>query len=192
MNDKPRIRDEIKAALAQMSSEQIENDSKAAAELLAAQREFTDARSVMIFLPIPGEIDARGIARAAWAQGKRVAVPKIRAPGLMDAVEIHSLTDGLAPGVMNILEPVDNVILAADELDLIIAPALAFDRRGNRLGRGGGYYDRFIDRHSSALVCGLAFDVQLLDEVPRESHDEPVNMLVTNNEFLRFARNADR
>ena len=189
MKDKTQIRNEIKAALAKISPQNAANAASDAAQLLSSQREFTDARSVMIFLPIPGEIDPRDIARTAWAKGKRVAVPKIRAPGVMDAIEIHSLVDGLAPGVMNILEPVDNGILPADELDLIIAPALAFDRRGNRLGRGGGFYDRFISRHRAALVCGIAFDVQVLDEVPAEPHDEPVNMLVTNNEFLRLARN---
>ena len=189
MNDKTTIRNEMKCALAGMSPEQAAIAGKQAAEILVLQREFTDARSVMIFLPIPGEIDPRDIARAAWAEGKRVAVPKIRAPGVMDAIEIRSLVDGLAQGVMNISEPVDNIILPADELDLIVAPALAFDRQGNRLGRGGGYYDRFINQHSGALVCGVAFDVQVLDEVPAQPHDEQVNMLVTNTEFLRFNRN---
>ena len=192
MNEKTRIRNEMKSELAKISPQQAAEAASAACELLCEQREFNDARSVMIFLPVLGEIDARGIARAAWAKGKRVAVPKVRAPGLMDAVEIHSLNDGLAPGVMNIIEPVDNVIMGSDELDLIVAAALAFDRNGNRLGRGGGYYDRFINRCSGALVCGLAFDVQLLDQVPAEPHDEPVNMLVTNREFLRFARNGNR
>jgi 5-formyltetrahydrofolate cyclo-ligase len=93
---------------------------------------------------------------------------------------------------MNILEPVDNEVLAAGDLDLIVAPALAYDRRGNRLGRGGGYYDRFISRHSGALVCGLAFDGQLLDDLPAEPHDQPVNMVATNVEFLRFARKREK
>ena len=188
MKDKQQIRNEIKTALAATDPAQAAADSIAAAAMLIAQREFADARSVMIFLPMPGEIDARDIARAAWSAGKRVAAPKIRAPGLMDAVEIRSLEQDLAPGAMNILEPTGNDILASDELDLIVAPALAFDRRGARLGRGGGFYDRFIARHDGALVCGLAFCAQLLDELPAEPHDQPMNMLATNAEFLRFAR----
>jgi len=120
-----------------------------------------------------------------------VAVPKIRAPGVMDAVEIHSLDKGLAPGAMDILEPIGNEVLATSELDLIVAPAMAYDRRGNRLGRGGGYYDRFISQRGRCLVCGLAFGGQLLDELPAEPHDRPVNMLATNVEFLRFARDRN-
>jgi 5-formyltetrahydrofolate cyclo-ligase len=191
MNDKQRIRSEIKGVLAGMDPAQTARDSSDAAGMLVSQREFTDARSVMIFLPIPGEIDPCDIARAAWSEGKRVAVPKIRAPGVMDAIVIHSLDQGLAPGAMDILEPIGNDVLAAGELDLIVAPALAFDRRGNRLGRGGGYYDRFIDLHREALVCGLAFAGQVLDEVPAEPHDQPINMLATNVEFIRFPRNRN-
>jgi 5-formyltetrahydrofolate cyclo-ligase len=165
--------------------------SSAAAERLISQREFTDARSVMIFMPMPGEIDACDIARAAWSAGKRVATPKIRAPGVMDAVVINSLDQDLTPGIMGILEPIGTYVLASGELDLIVAPALAFDRRGNRLGRGGGYYDRFIGLHGGVLVCGLGFDEQLLDDLPYEPHDQPVNMLATNVEFIRFARNRN-
>jgi 5-formyltetrahydrofolate cyclo-ligase len=191
MKDKKQIRAEIKAALEAMDPDRAARESSAAAARLIAEREFSDARSVMIFLPIPGEINALDIARAAWSSGKRVVVPKIRAPGVMDAIEIHSLDKDLAPGAMDILEPIANEVLAASELDLIVAPALAYDRRGNRLGRGGGYYDRFISQTGGCLVCGLAFDGQLLDELPAEPHDQPVNMLATNVEFLRFARNSD-
>jgi len=190
MKDKKQIRTEIKAALAAMDPDQAARASSAAAARLIAEREFTDAGSVMIFLPMPGEIDAVDIARAAWSSGKRVAIPKIRAPGVMDAVEIHSLDKDLAPGAMDILEPIGNEVLAASELDLIVAPAMACDRRGNRLGRGGGYYDRFISQADGCLVCGLVFDGQLLDELPAEPHDQPVNMLATNVEFLRFARDG--
>jgi len=187
MKDKKQIRSEIKSALAAMNPAGAAGASSAACGNLVAQREFSDARSVMIFLPMPGEIDARDIARAAWSQGKRVAVPKIRAPGVMDAVEISSLDTDLSPGAFDILEPNSDKVIPAGELDLIVAPALAFDRQGNRLGRGGGYYDRFIARSEGSLICGLSFDCQLLDEVPAEPHDRPVNMVATDAEFLRFA-----
>jgi len=192
MKDKQQIRTEIRAVLAAMDPARAARSASEATSRLIAQREFTDARSVMIFIPSPGEIDARQIARAAWSAGKRVAVPKIRAPGVMDAIEIHSLETDLAPGTMNIMEPVGNNLQVLGELDLIVAPAMAFDRRGNRLGRGGGYYDRFIDEHSGSLIFGLGFSEQLLDELPIEPHDRPVNLIATNNELLRLPRNVNR
>jgi len=192
MMDKKQIRTDMKTALAKMDRDEAIRAGKAAAARLVAQREFTDARTVMIFLPMADEIDPRDIARAAWSTGKRVATPKIRAPGVMDAVEIRSLDDGLAPGAMNILEPIESNILSPGELDLIVAPALAYDRKGNRLGRGGGYFDRFLEQTNGALVCGLAFSGQVLDEIPVQPHDRPVNMLATDIEFLRFPRNCGR
>jgi len=191
MKDKKQIRAEMKTAMAAMGSAEAARAGSAAAARLIAEREFTDAGSVMIFIPMPGEINALDIARAAWSAGKRVAAPKIRAPGVMDAVEIHSLDKDLAPGAMEILEPIGNEVLAASELDLIVAPAMACDRRGNRLGRGGGYYDRFISQADGCLVCGLVFDEQLLDVIPAKPHDQPVNMLATNVEFIRFAGNRN-
>ncbi|MCP4379271.1 MAG: 5-formyltetrahydrofolate cyclo-ligase [bacterium] len=191
MKNKKQIRTEIKNALAAMTPEQTASASSEATQKLITKREFTDARSVMIFLPMPGEISALDIARAAWLSGKRVAVPKIRAPGVMDAIVINSLNQDLAPGAMGILEPTGNDVLAMSELDLIVTPALAYDRTGNRLGRGGGYYDRFISQSEGSLVCGLIFDGQLLDELPVEPHDQPVDMLVTDAEFLRFSKNGN-
>jgi len=187
MKEKNEIRAEIKVALAAMDPSEAAGASSAACRNVIEQREFADASSVMIFLPMPGEIDARDIARAAWSRGKRVAVPKTRAPGVMDAVEICSLDTDVSPGKFDILEPDTDKVVPTGELDLIVAPALAFDRQGNRLGRGGGYYDRFIEQSAGSLVCGLAFDSQLLDELPAEPHDRPVNMVATNAEFLRFA-----
>jgi len=191
MKDKRQIRVEIKAALKAMGPEAAAGAGRAACRHVVEQREFTEARAVMIFLPMPGEIDARDIARAAWAARKRVVAPKVRPGrrGLMDAIEIRSLETDLEVSGWGIPEPTCDKPFDAGELDLIVVPALAFDRRGNRLGRGGGYYDRFLQRAGDRpALCGLAFACQLLDELPTEPHDRTVKMLATDEEFLRFGR----
>jgi len=191
MKDKRQIRAEMKAALKAMAPEAAAGASRAACRQIVGQREFADARTVMIFLPMPGEIDARDIARAAWAAHKRVVVPKVRRGrrGLMDAIEIRSLEADLEVSGWGIPEPTCDKPFDAGELDLIVVPALAFDRRGNRLGRGGGYYDRFLRRvGGGSLLCGLAFACQLLDELPTEPHDRTVDMVASDEEFLRFGR----
>ncbi|MDP7637021.1 MAG: 5-formyltetrahydrofolate cyclo-ligase [Phycisphaerae bacterium] len=191
MKDKKQIRSEIMQTLATMSAEASAKASQAACKQLIGQREFADAGTVMIFLPMPGEIDARRIARDAWAAGKRVAVPKVAAgaQGLMEAIEIHSLEADLAVNRWGIHEPTSNRPLGTNELDLIVVPGLAYDQYGNRLGRGGGYYDRFIKRAPDGIrLCGLAFARQLLDELPTNPYDQPVHMLATETDFLRFRR----
>ena len=191
MTGKQRIRDQMRELLRALPSEAAAAGGAAACRRIVRQREFTDARTVMIFLPMPGEIDARDVARAAWAAHKRVVAPKVRRGrrGLMDAIEIRSLEADLEVSGWGIPEPTSGEALDAGELDLIVVPALAFDRRGNRLGRGGGYYDRFLQRAGGGpLLCGLAFACQLLDELPTEPHDRTVDMLATDEEFLRFGR----
>jgi 5-formyltetrahydrofolate cyclo-ligase len=192
MKDKKQFRSEIMQTLATMSAEASAKASQAACKQLIGQREFADAGTVMIFLPMPGEIDARRVAQDAWAAGKRVAVPKVAAgaQGLMEAIEIHSLEAAdLAVNRWGIHEPTSNRPLGTNELDLIVVPGLAYDQYGNRLGRGGGYYDRFIKRAPDGIrLCGLAFARQLLDELPTNPYDQPVHMLATETDFLRFRR----
>ena len=156
-------------------------------EALLATEEFRSARVIMLYAPIPMEVDAEPIARAAWQAGRSVLVPKVQwQQRRMVAVAIGSMDD-LVPGRFGIREPAGDEAWPADKIDFIIVPALAYDRRGNRLGRGGGFYDRFLaEAGCNAVTCGLAFDEQLVDQVPIHDNDIPVNMLVTDKEVLRF------
>jgi len=93
----------------------------------------------------------------------------------------------LAPGAFGILEPTSGQSVEASELDLVLVPARAFDRKnGNRLGRGKGYYDRLLERLSPrAFKCGIAFDCQILPTLPISPHDVPVDAVVTESGILR-------
>ena len=106
----------------------------------------------------------------------------------MIPTRIHSLDAGLETRVHGIREPTDGEPLALESLDLVIVPALTFDRSGNRLGRGAGFYDRFLSSPQfRGTAVGLAFCEQLVDEVPVYDNDVPVHMLVTDEEVLRFS-----
>jgi 5-formyltetrahydrofolate cyclo-ligase len=99
---------------------------------------------------------------------------------------VHSLAD-LEEGYMGILEPPENELVAPKDLDMIFVPGLAFDRNGERLGRGAGYYDRLLaEPDIRAVLCGVCYDVQVMDCVPHEPRDHRVDMLVTESELLRF------
>ena len=110
----------------------------------------------------------------------------------MRAIEIHSLEEGVARTPRGLREPTNGHVRNIEEIDLIVVPALAYDRTGNRLGRGAGLYDRFLSAAGChAVTCGLAFAEQLVAHVPVRSHDHPVDLLVTDEEVLRFARDAN-
>jgi 5-formyltetrahydrofolate cyclo-ligase len=105
----------------------------------------------------------------------------------MIAVKINSLETGFSTGASGLRNPIAGVPTAFEEVDLVVTPALAFDRKGNRLGRGSSYYDRFFaNRQLKATRCGFAFAEQLVESVPVTELDEPVDFLVTDEGVIYF------
>ncbi len=157
-------------------------------ERIRSLEEFRRAAVVMVYLPIRLEVDTEPLIRAAWDAGKTVLAPKVNwRRRRLAPVEFHSLDEGLVPGRYGIREPVGGEAFPPESIDLVIVPAFAYDRRGNRLGKGGGFYDRFLASDAlRATSCGAGFDEQLLDTLPINSQDIPVDLLVTDTELLRF------
>ncbi len=178
----------MKAKLGAMSPEEIATKSHAASQRLMNLPEYRDAQVLMLYLPIPQEVDTASLALHAWQEEKIVLAPKVDwSQRHMLAVRIHSLDDGLTTGAFGLREPTVGNPWPIEEIDLIVVPALAYDRSGGRLGRGGGFYDRFLaEPGMRAVTCGLGFDEQVVDELPAERHDYPVSILVTDKELLRF------
>jgi len=185
---KHEFRKRIKATLTAMSAQTAQAKSLQACEALADQAEFRDARAVMLYLDILNEVDTTHLILAAWQNDKTVLVPRVAWKHKhMTAVAIHSLETGIAQTAAGLREPTATEPWPVEMIDLIITPAMAFDRKGNRLGRGGGFYDRFLAAPGmEATTCGLAFSEQLVDELPVNKHDYAVDMLVTDTEVLRF------
>jgi len=192
---KHRLRMEMKATLARMSAEEMGAAAESACARLTGLEEFAAADLVMLYWPIPGEVDCMPALFAAWEAGKTVLLPKVLwEEDRMIALAYRSPDEELTVGRYGIYEPADGSPWPIDEIDLIVAPALAYDRMGNRLGRGGGFYDRFLAQIEVGVeTCGLAYDQQVVEELPTHSNDYPVDILVTDREVLRFRhRPADR
>jgi 5-formyltetrahydrofolate cyclo-ligase len=142
----------------------------------------------MMFLSLPHEVDTSEAILHAWQLGKAVAVPKISwQQRHMIAVEINSLETGLSTSSSGLRNPVAGVPIPFGDIDMVVAPGLGFDRKGNRLGRGGSYYDRFFaNEELKAARCGFGFAEQLVESIPAAEHDEPVEILVTDEEIIYF------
>jgi 5-formyltetrahydrofolate cyclo-ligase len=146
--------------------------------------EFQDAETVLFFYGIRSEPDTREMLRRAFESGKTVALPGTYPKGVMSARKIAGF-DELTPSRFGIPEPDESApVIRPDEIDFIVVPAAAFDREGYRLGRGAGYYDRYLSS-ASAFACGVIRGKMLNPRVPREKHDVRVNCVVTENEILR-------
>lgn len=185
---KRKIRQEIRQRLAQMDDTVRYARSLAACKRLTTLGEFLQADVVMLYLSLPDEVQTATIALAAWQMGKTVAAPKISSEHLrILPVEVTSLDTNMTPNRFGVNEPAEAEPVPLEMIDLIVVPALAFDRHGHRLGRGAGFYDRFLSQpECRACTCGLCFHEQVVDQLPNEPHDRQVNMLVTDEETLRF------
>lgn len=162
--------------------------SLAACKHLTQQPEFLSADVVMIFLSLPDEVDTAALALAAWQMNKTVCAPKVDwEHRKMMPVEITSLDTSVKVGLYDVQEPVEARPIPLEMLDLVVVPGVAFDRKGRRLGRGGGFYDRFLAQSGlAAVTCGLALREQVVEDLSSEPHDQNVKMLVTDEEVLRF------
>lgn len=163
--------------------------SAAACRRLCETDEYRRSDVIMIFLSMAHEVDTSPIAIQAWRDGKRILAPRVSwEQRRMLPVEIQSLTTDVEPGQMGIREPTEGMPVPVLDIDLVVVPGLAFDEHGNRLGRGRGFYDRFLwhkDLH--AVCCAIALEEQIVPEVPVGEHDKPVNMIVTDARVRRFS-----
>ena len=147
---------------------------------LLQTREYIAAKTVFIYVSMPGEPETRGVIENALERGKTVLVPKCVGEN-MTAVEIRSLDD-LRPGAYGIPEPADGEAWSG-ETDLAVVPCAAASRDLNRLGHGRGYYDRFLAGREIFKLC-LCFD-KLLCDVPAETHDIKMDMVITETAKMR-------
>lgn len=186
---KKSLRKLVRGKLAAMSPAVAHAKSMAASRRLMAQPEFERARTVMIYLPLPDEVDLSPIALRGWQEQKTIAAPKISWDQRhMIPIEIRSLETDVVGTARGLREPADGEPIPLEMLDLVVVPALAFDPRGNRLGRGAGFYDRFLAQPQfRGVAVGLAFREQVIEALPVLENDVPVHMLVTDEEVLRFA-----
>ncbi len=187
--EKKEARRLIRQAVAKLSMAEREEYSGAISERLLALPEAHRAGCVMAYLPMADELDTRPFLAALLAEGKRVYVPRtILAGHRMLPVRLHSLDD-LTVGFYSIAEPRGDETCAVEELDFLLVPGRGFDRAGNRVGRGAGFYDRFMATDGfRAVRCGAAFSCQVMAHVPHDDYDIPVEVLVTEQETLRLCK----
>jgi len=179
---KVELRRQLRNCLLLLPEEQRRDKSKRACSNLVATEQFQKASTVMLFLSLPHEIDTSDAILHAWQLGKTVAVPKISwQQRHMLPVGINSLETGFSTSAGGLKNPIDGTPIPFAEIDLVVTPALGYDLTGNRLGRGGAFYDRFFsNRTLTASRCGFVFSDQIVDSIPVTESDEPVDLLVTD------------
>ena len=187
--DKAQLRRVIKSRLVEIDIAERVEKSKKACQYLIETDEFRKSHTVMVYLSFSHEVDTTAVILQCWQREKTVVVPKVSwQQRHMIPVEINSLESGISTGAGGLRNPTTGMPMPIEDIDMVVAPGLAFDRKGNRLGRGGAYYDRFLSAEQlKATVCSLAFSEQIVDVVPVEEHDQRVDFIVTEDGIIKCA-----
>ena len=184
------VRRKLRETLAAMNDADRHAKSVAACRFVCGSPEFAAAHVVMLYLSTPTEADTAAIALRCWQDGKQVVVPKVSwDQRRILPVEISSLkAEGMTMSGP-VREPIEGKPIPLDLIDLVIVPGLGFTALGFRIGRGMGFYDRFLAQADfCGRSCGLAFEEQVLETLPVLDHDVPLSMLATDRGIRRFVQ----
>lgn len=179
MNEKSLLRARIKELAASFDEAYVTESNAGILSSLLSLSVFSQANRVFAYYSVGREPDTLRLIRLCLEAGKEVFLPRSYSGGKMDFAPLTCPIEQLPEGLFGIPQPADTLpATAAEKGDLIIVPALCFDEKLYRLGHGGGYYDRFLEG-TEALAIGLCRERLVLNAVPAEPHDRPVDMLVT-------------
>ncbi len=181
--NKDDIRRRVKAHKALLDDVERATAAAKVFALLEKTAAFVMARNILMYHSLPDELSTHDFLDK-WAGRKSFFLPRVNGVDLdilpYDRAELKL-------GAFNIEEPTGEGCISIGEMDMVIVPAVAYDRRGNRVGRGKGYYDSLL-ADTSATRIGIAYDFQLVDEIDVEPHDVGVDMVITDTRLL-YTRN---
>ncbi len=189
MAAKKSLRAQLLAARDAMLPEVRQAAGQAITTRLCQMPQYREAGTVLTYMSFGTELDTHAFFDRALCEGKVVALPRIDKP--TKSLTLHRV-DGhadLVDGVWGIREPrADAPVMSIDDIDVVLMPGLAFDRAGNRLGYGAGFYDRLLAQTmDKPLRVAAAFDVQLIDTVPADAHDKTCHWIVTEKQVIQIS-----
>lgn len=179
--DKRDIRKKVKELRDSISKEKRKVESEILCKKIIESKEYKKSKKILSFMNFGSEIEIEILNRKIVEDGKKLYLPRAEKNGRISIVEYGK---SFTIGSFGIREPIGEVYNG--DLDMIITPGLAFDRAGNRIGYGKGYYDRFFEKYSSVLKVAPIFEIQLFEKIPSEEHDIKIDMIITKNEFLKI------
>ncbi|MBU5438492.1 5-formyltetrahydrofolate cyclo-ligase [Tissierella sp. MSJ-40] len=185
--DKKALRKELLIKRENLTEKEILKKSNLITNSIYNSKVYRDAKTIMTYISFKNEVYTHNIIKKSIIENKKIVVP-ITIPETKE-LKISQVLDfsELEIGYYNILTPKKEFLRYIDpkDIDLVLVPGVAFDKNGYRIGYGGGYYDRFLDKlRKDAIKIGLAFDLQLIDKVPKDNYDKPVDIIITENEII--------
>ncbi len=178
MEDKKSLRAEVRRRIKLMSDEEKQRNAATIFAKVEAAVAFANANCIALFVAMWDEVPTTETLERWRAMGKRVVVPRVEGD-VMRYYDYHP--DKMAVGAFGIIEPTGDDEVSAEAIDLMIVPARTFTPKGDRMGRGGGFYDKYMALSGfRAVKYGVAFGCQIFDSLPTDPHDIPVDKVFTD------------
>lgn len=164
----------------------LEEKSRIITEKVIIKQEYLDAEMIFCYIDAKGEVKTKELITYAWKHGKKVAVPRVHA----DVMKFYLISsyDDLEPGCFGIMEPKRNCMEVTEipEKSLVIMPGVAFDRNGNRIGYGKGYYDKYFFGYPDLYKIAIAFEMQVIPGIPADKFDVKANCVITESDNSEY------
>ena len=178
MHDKSELRKIVRQRKGEFSQKQLEELSLDVVNKLKANTHFRNAQTVMLYPSLPDEVDTRQLLKDTLNEGKTILLPKVTGETTMELRTYRGDAD-LSIGYFDIMEPSGLPFTDYDKIDAAVIPGMAFDQRGNRLGRGKGYYDRFLSKLPTQIYkIGVCFDFQKFEIIPASPTDVAMDIVI--------------
>ncbi len=172
--NKSELRKEIRNRKRQFTKEQLRERSAEVIDRLRNHPKLKAAKTILLYHSLPDEVYTHSFADEMVEAGKNVLLPVVISDTEME-IRRYTGPDDMAESSFHILEPIGELFTEYDDIDFIAVPGMSFDNDRNRLGRGKGYYDRFLRQVPKAYKVGICFDFQKLDRIPTDEHDQKVD-----------------
>lgn len=179
--DKDYFRKKIKKSRNLMRIEERRTESEIVCKKLLELKKYKEAKKIMSFMNFGSELEIELFNKRVIFDGKELYLPKVEKDGTLSVVRYSG---DFSIGAFGIREPLGGRYQG--DLDLIITPGLVFDRVGNRIGYGKGYYDKLFSKYNRVLKIAPIFEIQLFDKIPCEEHDIKIDMIITKNDILKI------
>jgi 5-formyltetrahydrofolate cyclo-ligase len=179
---KDKLRKKILDARFALTPESRRAKSREIEQRLFGLPEFSKAAMVMFYASFQSEVETHCMIRRALAEGKRVVLPRVTGKEL-ELLEIENFDRDVSPGAWGIPEPDQGKAAGVQDMGLIVVPGAVFDERGNRVGYGAGFYDKLLAQYPG-MTAALAFELQVVPQVPADAHDVPMKKIVTEKRII--------
>lgn len=191
--DPQKLRKDTLKSRNALTESEITTRSENICESLLKLPEIINSKTIFVYVSFRSEVSTFKLIERLIANGKTVTVPITRVKDKrLDAIKIENVTSDLEPGYCDIPEPTKTLcktnIIDPSEINAILLPGSVFDKKGGRFGYGGGYYDRFVSNIPNAVRIGIAFDLQVVEQIPLQPHDEILDYVMTESHHYKGDR----